>query len=149
MASVEFTIRPYRDEDQDQVIELWMATGLYAPYNNPLEDIRRKIATQPELFLVGLVGDRVAATCMAGYEGHRGWINYLGVHPDHRRKGYASVIMARAEELLRKLGCPKINLQVRETNRAAVGFYTRIGFSDDRVISFGKRLKDDPPWEGK
>ncbi len=148
MASGEFTVRTYREEDRDQVIDLWVATGLFAPYNNPGEDIRRKVAFQPELFLVGLVGGRVAATCMAGYEGHRGWINYLGVHPEHQRRGYASRIMAEAEERLRALGCPKINLQVRETNRAAVDFYARLGFSDDRVLSLGKRLKDDPPWDG-
>ena len=147
MKSDRFTVRPYRARDEKEVIDLWLATGLYAPHNNPREDIRRKTAFQPDLFLVGLIGERIVATCMAGYDGHRGWINYLGVHPDFRRRGFAALIMAEAEKKLRGLDCPKINLQVRETNRPAMEFYPRIGFSDDHVFSFGKRLKDDPVWE--
>ncbi len=44
---------------------------------------------QPEWFLVGLVEDRIIASVMAGYDGHRGWINYLAVDPDFRRAGHA------------------------------------------------------------
>jgi len=77
---------------------------------------------------------------MAGYEGHRGWINYLGVDPGHQRKGYGRAIMAEAERRLRAEGCPKINLQVRTSNQAVIAFYESLGFSIDAVISMGKRL---------
>jgi ribosomal protein S18 acetylase RimI-like enzyme len=143
----QLLIRPYQAGDEAEVIDLWLATGLYAPHNNPAEDIRRKVAFQPNLFLVGLLEDRIIATCMAGYDGHRGWINYLGVHPDHQRKGLAARIMTEAEQKLRAMGCPKINLQVREINQAAMKFYPKIGFSADHVFSFGKRLVDDPVYE--
>ncbi len=48
--------------------------------------------------------------------------------------------MAAAETLLRQKGCPKINLQVRNTNKAAIEFYAAIGYDDDHVIGLGKRL---------
>lgn len=97
----------------------------------------------PEWFLVGLVDDRLVATCMAGYEGHRGWINYLAVAPDHRRNGYAGRLMEVAERCLTAAGCPKINLQVRETNLDVIQFYHRMGYVQDRVVSLGKRLIED------
>jgi ribosomal protein S18 acetylase RimI-like enzyme len=80
---------------------------------------------------------------MAGYEGHRGWINYLAVSPQLRRKGYARQMMAHAEGLLREAGCPKINLQVRSTNGIVISFYESIGFKMDDATSMGKRLKFD------
>jgi ribosomal protein S18 acetylase RimI-like enzyme len=80
---------------------------------------------------------------MAGYDGHRGWINYLAVHPDHRRRGLGRTLMAAAEERLAGLGCPKVNLQVRGANRDAVEFYRRIGYAVDDVVSMGRRLEDD------
>jgi ribosomal protein S18 acetylase RimI-like enzyme len=80
---------------------------------------------------------------MAGYEGHRGWINYLAVDPERRRRGFARVLMAAAEERLRALGCPKINLQIRNDNADAIAFYRRIGFAEDASVSMGKRLERD------
>ena len=98
------------------------------------------MAFQPELFFVGTIDGHVVATVMAGYEGHRGWINYLAVAPDYQRQGIGSKIMLKAEEALLSLGCPKINLQVRESNQAVIAFYEQLGFSNDHVISLGKRL---------
>lgn len=86
---------------------------------------------------------RIVATVMAGYEGHRGWINYLAVHPDCQRKGYGRMMMNRAEALLLELGCPKINLQVRVGNEGVIEFYRKLGYQIDQVVSLGKRLIHD------
>jgi ribosomal protein S18 acetylase RimI-like enzyme len=51
--------------------------------------------------------------------------------------------MAEAEQVLEALGCPKVNLQIRATNLAAVRFYEALGYSADDVISLGRRLEHD------
>ncbi len=136
------TIRPFQEEDTEDVIALWQACGLVVPQNDPRADIQHKIRFQPDLFLVGCEADggRLLATAMAGYEGHRGWINYLAVAPDSRRQGIGSEMLAAVEARLRALGCPKINLQVRGSNTAVMAFYRRLGFREDEVVSLGKRL---------
>lgn len=136
-------LRTYQTTDEEAVIALWHACGLVVPQNNPKRDIVRKLRVNPELFLVGDLDGKIIATCMAGYEGHRGWINYLAVAPEHQRKGFAREIMQHAESLLREAGCPKINLQVRSTNAAVIAFYEQIGFQIDAVTSLGKRLVSD------
>jgi len=78
---------------------------------------------------------------MVGYEGHRGWINYLAVLPEYQKKGYGRKLVEKAVEELTRLGCLKVNLQVRETNLYVIGFYKHLGFKDDHVTSLGKRLK--------
>ncbi len=124
-------------------MQLWRDCGLVVPWNDPVKDIHRKLRVQWDMFLVGLVGSRLVAAVIAGYEGHRGWINYLAVAPDCRRSGYGRRLMEEAEASLRALGCPKINLQIRSSNADVIEFYERIGYSVDDVVSMGKRLEED------
>jgi len=139
----EFIIRQYDVADRDDVIELWRQCGLVVPQNDPRRDIERKLRVNPEWFLVGQLEGHIIATCMAGYEGHRGWINYLAVAPRYRRRGFAAKLMREAERILRKAGCPKINLQIRTSNSDVIEFYKAIGYSIDEVVSMGKRLEQD------
>jgi ribosomal protein S18 acetylase RimI-like enzyme len=136
-------IRPFESCDQERVISLWKRCDLVRAWNNPVKDIRRKLEVRPEWFLVGELNGEVIACVMAGYEGHRGWLNYLAVAPEHRRRGHARAIVAEAERLLREAGCPKINLQIRTSNREVIEFYRRLGYSVDDVVSMGKRLERD------
>jgi len=136
-------IRPYLTDDEAAVVRLWTDCGLVVAWNNPGRDIRRKLQVQPEMFLVGCLHARIVATVMAGYEGHRGWINYLAVDPGHQRLGLGRQMVAAAEKCLRKAGCPKINLQVRRTNAGVLEFYRCLGYSVDDVVSLGKRLEPD------
>jgi len=136
----QLTIRPFHVNDEAEVIRLWEQCELVVPQNDPADDIVRKLKVQPELFLVGLMQGRIITTIMAGYEGHRGWINYLAVDPEYRRKGFGRTMIEAVEEKLSRMGCPKINLQVRETNLEVIEFYKRLGYSSDHVIGLGKRL---------
>ena len=140
---MDLKIREYRESDEAAVVTLWQACDLVVPWNDPRKDISRKLMVQRDLFLVGTLGARLIATAIAGYEGHRGWINYLAVDPEFRGRGYGRDLMAHAETRLKNLGCPKINLQVRSSNLGAIAFYERIGYSIDDVVSMGKRLEAD------
>jgi len=136
-------IRAFRKGDEDAVVALWQACGLTRPWNDPRKDIARKLTVQPELFLVGELDGKIVASLMAGYEGHRGWVNYLAVVPERRRQGFGRVLMLQAEERLLALGCPKANVQVRDSNQEALGFYKSIGYLQDEAVSLGKRLIAD------
>ena len=142
-ASIRMDIRCFRTEDEQSVIALWQRCDLVRPWNEPHRDICRKLKVNPEWFLVGLVDGQVVAAVMAGYEGHRGWLNYLAVAPEFQRRGLARAIVAEAERLLRKAGCPKINLQIRTSNQGVIEFYRRLGYSVDDVVSMGRRLEHD------
>ena len=144
-ASVQLIIDSYCDADRAETIALWQACGLVVPWNNPQRDIERKCADSPELFFIGRADGRLVGSCMAGYDGHRGWIYFLAVHPDSQRRGYAARLVAHAEARLRELGCPKIDLMVRDSNAAVIEFYRAIGYQRDPVVVLSKRLRDDEP----
>ncbi|MGQ7844130.1 GNAT family acetyltransferase [Granulosicoccus sp. 3-233] len=136
-------IRSFESRDTDAVIALWQACDLTRPWNNPALDIQRKCAVGDDLFLVCEEDGQITGSVMAGYEGHRGWINYLAVAPGLRNSGLGRRLMEEVERRLLALGCPKINLQVRQGNDAVIAFYEAIGFSDDHCTSLGKRLIPD------
>lgn len=136
-------IRTFNSIDTESVVSLWQCCGLIRSWNNPHLDIDRKLAVNPEWFVVGEVKNEIVASAMFGYEGHRGWVNYLAVSPQHQRRGYAKKLMQFGEELLLSVGCPKLNLQVRKTNAQALGFYEALGYKIDASVSLGKRLIPD------
>ncbi len=139
-------IRTYKPKDEPQIIALWKQCNLIAPLNNPKRDIERKLNDSPDLFFVGEADSQIIASCMAGYDGHRGWIYYLAVKQDLRRDGIALKIMKYAEQYLRRMGCPKIDLMVRKSNKEVISFYHKIGYQDDPVTVLSKRLIDDDPY---
>lgn len=136
-------IRPFADTDREAVIALWQACGLVVPWNDPARDIARKLSQQSEAFLVAEREGRVVGSAMAGFDGHRGSVNYLAVDPNHRQQGIARRLMSEAERLLAEAGCPKINVMVRRSNLAATGFYEALGYTPDEVVVYGKRLIAD------
>jgi len=141
MTETSLEIRPFLDRDQRAVVALW--EEVFAgdpPWNVPAEMIRRKSTVQPELFLVAHSQEKVLGTVMAGFDGVRGWIHHLAVSPSIRRAGVATRLMHAAEDGLKRLGCPKVNLQVRSTNAEVVAFYRAIGYEVEERVSMGKRL---------
>jgi ribosomal protein S18 acetylase RimI-like enzyme len=93
-------IRTYQHDDEAAVIELWRQCGLVVPWNNPHSDIARKCADSPQLFFVGVTATALVATCMAGYDGHRGWIYYLAVAEAQRRQGIAARMVRHAGDIV-------------------------------------------------
>ena len=136
-------VRAFDPRDTEAVVALWTECGLVVPWNDPHKDIQRKLKVDPELFLVGTDGGSVVSTVMAGYEGHRGWINYLAVSPQYRDQGYGRALIKRVESLLKERGCPKINLHIRKTNTEIIAFYEAMGYKQDHSLTLGKRLEHD------
>jgi ribosomal protein S18 acetylase RimI-like enzyme len=136
-------VRSFQSGDEAAVIALWQATGLTRPWNDPGQDIARKLRVQPELFLVGELEGALIASAMAGYDGHRGSLFYLAVTPAQQRRGHARTLLAQVETRLRALGCPKLNFQVRPDNAEVREFYARLGYEQEDRLDFGKRLEQD------
>lgn len=136
-------IREYKEDDRNSIVALWEACDLTRPWNDPNKDIDRKIQFQPNLFFVGTVNSNVIASAMAGYDGHRGSVFYLAVHPTCQGQGYGQKLMSHVENVLTSMGCPKLNIVVRSTNESVLEFYDNLSYKPDDVVSIGKRLIPD------
>ena len=137
-------IRKYIEKDRDEVIELWKICQLTRPWNDPLKDIERKKSFGEDLFVVLEHKKKIIGTVMGGYDGHRGVMNYLSVHPEFRGKGFGKLLVNKVEEKLKELGCPKINLLVRSNNSKVIKFYEGNSYQlQSDVFLVGKRLISD------
>ena len=126
--------------DADAAVALWQAAGLTRPWNDPHADFTRALAGPTSAVLGLRDGGALVATVMVGDDGHRGWVYYLAVDPARQRGGLGRLMMAAAEDWLAKRGCPKLNLMVRGDNTQARGFYARLGYDLNDVVTLAKRL---------
>ncbi len=141
MSSLALRIRPYVEEDEEDVVDLWrICFPNDPPWNAPWTVIECKLRVQRELFLVGELEGRVVCTALGGYDGFRGWVYHVATLPRHRRTGFGRKMMQEMERRLRKKGCAKLNLQVRSSNDAVLAFYKALGYAVEDRISLGKRL---------
>jgi len=136
-------IREFVELDRENILELWKICGLTRPWNNPNIDIDRKMSYQPQLFFVGTINSTLVSSAMAGYDGHRGSVFYLAVHPKFQGNGLGKLLMNHIEAVLTDLGCPKLNIVIRSSNEPVLGFYNNLSYKLDDVVSIGKRLIPD------
>ncbi len=129
---------------REPVIALWEAIfGYETAHNSPGLVIDKKIAINDELFFVALLDAEVVGTTMAGYDGHRGWIYSVAVHPGHRKQGIGTSLVSHAERALIERGCVKINLQIAQGNESVAAFYSSLGYAEEKRVSMGKRIDEN------
>ena len=131
-------IRPFVIEDTDAVLEVWSLAGMTTPERNPRSDIQKKLRHSPESFFVGTLEGKVVSTVMVGYDGHRGWIYALAVRPDLQRQGIGRQMMEHSENWLRQHGCLRAKLQVDESRGDVTGFYLKLGYEVQPLVSMAK-----------
>jgi ribosomal protein S18 acetylase RimI-like enzyme len=141
-SSEEFSVRSFRRSDGEALRTLWgRVFPDDPPWDAPSLMIENKLRVQPELLLVGELAGTIVGAVMAGFDGVRGWIYHLAILPAHRRRGFATQLVRSAEQRLRSLGCPTVNLQVRATNQDVVEFYRSVGYQVEERVSMGRRLE--------
>ncbi len=140
---MQIQFRQFHPDDTEQTVALWQACGLTRPWNDPHKDIERKLQQEPELFIVAEQDGLLLGSVMAGYDGHRGWIYYLSVLPQHQSQGLGKELVQQAEQRLRSKGCPKIQLMIRLDNSGVQDFYRALGYEQAEVVVLGKRLIED------
>ena len=134
------------DADVAEVIRLWQRAGLVREWNDPAGDIALARKDGNATVLLGRDGSgAVVASVLVGHDGHRGWVYYVSVDPDHRLKNYGREIMTSAEDWLRARGIVKLQLMVRGDNAKVHAFYESIGYYDQQRTTFAKWLDGRDP----
>lgn len=134
---------------REQVIQLWNTVfGYETAHNLPSLAIDKKREVNDELFFVATENKTVTGTILAGYDGHRGWLYAVAVHPNFRHRGLGKALVRHAENALGAKGCMKINLQILHGNDSVCGFYAALGYAIEPRISMGKRLEQNIPHNG-
>ena len=140
----ELAISPITDADVSTVIALWQRCGLTRPWNDPAADIALARRGTNAAILIGRAEDVIVASALVGHDGHRGWVYYVAVDPDHQKQDYGRAIMAAAEDWLRAQAIEKIQLMVRPDNTQVRAFYDRLGYATQERVVYAKWLDGRP-----
>ena len=144
-STVALTVKPIEDGDIAEVIGLWQRCGSTRPWNDPAADIALARKGNNATVLLGRDDGVLVASVLAGHDGHRGWVYYVTVDPEHRFKGYGRAIMAAAEAWLRARGIEKLQLMVRGDNAKVHSFYQSLGYFEQERVVFAKWLDGREP----
>ena len=125
---------------QGEAVALWREAGLVVPRNDPVTDLERALAGPASTVLAATEDGGLLGTAMVGHDGHRGWVYYLAVAGEARGRGIGRALMDASERWLIERDIPKLNLMVRSSNAAVLGFYDALGYGHDDVVVRSRRL---------
>ncbi len=142
-AEPTWRIRPFALEDYEAVLALWedAGDGVRVGVSDTRAEVAKKLARDPELFLVAESAGELIGVLMGAWDGRRGYLHHLAIARPWRRLGVATALVAVVEEGLRARGCLKVHLLVAAQNAAALGLYGRLGYEAlDTYITMSKTL---------
>ena len=133
-------LRAYKDGDGDRLRTFWLACGVKIRPGDDDASLRAFAARNPDLFILAEENGHLVSSALAGWDGRRGWLYHVAVHPDERRRGLGRELVAEAEQRLRALGCPKLNLIVWDDNTYAMQFWEALGYRREKTVEYAKEL---------
>ncbi len=134
-AEGSLSIRACRLEDIGVVLELWRQADATPSVTDTADDLRRAVAKSPAHVLVAELGGHVIGSIIGTFDGWRGNIYRLAVHPDHRRQGVARALVVEVEKRLTQQGAKRITALVEKDHPRAMNFWQAVGYCvDERIV---------------
>ena len=127
-------IRHARYSDVADILDLWRAAEAAPSVTDDEASIERLLHRDRAAFFVAESDGVVIGTLIAGFDGWRGHMYRMAVHPEFRRQGIARALVEEAEEHLRSIGCKRISALVLSDEAHAVAFWTAVGYTPQAEI---------------
>jgi ribosomal protein S18 acetylase RimI-like enzyme len=135
MRHARVKLRSCRIDDLEAVLGLWKVAETAGSLPDTIEALRRRLERDRDLFVVAESAGRLVGTLIGGWDGWRGNLYRLAVHPEYRRRGIARALVRTVEKRLRDHGARRITALVLTDADVAQAFWHRAGYDRDRSIA--------------
>jgi len=145
MSADEFSIRELDQSDITEILELWRQAHLeHKPQGRDrAEEMARQMADDHLAFIGAFDGRRMVATVLVNWEGRKGWINRLAVHPQYRHKGLGLRMIAEGERALRDMGARIICCLIEDWNEASLALFCEAGYELHKDVYYLTKRDDE------
>ncbi len=127
----DLSVRECREDEAAVVLHLWRQADTTVSVTDTIEDIRRAISESMSMFLVAEMDGRIVGSVIGGFDGWRGNIYRLAVHPEYQRRGIARRLVSDIETHLSAMGVKRITALVERDHPWATGYWDAIGYELD------------------
>jgi len=138
-------IRRLVPDDYEKMIRLWEEAGLpYKPKGrDSRESIEKQMKENPDFFIGAFDGERLIGTVIASFDGRKGWINRLAVHPEYRRRGIGQLLIRKAETVLKEKGAWVICALIERENKPSLSLFEKCGYKPSNDIVYVSKRESD------
>ncbi len=134
---MEFVIHEMEEKDLPKVQDVWRAVNIDLAFSDKHEELVKMIKFNPGLCLVlkDTLKSDILGAVLGGFDGRRGWIHHLAIHPSIQGKKYGTLLM---DELLRRFeerNVAKLKIEIFKSNKDVIKFYKKLGWEHRTDLS--------------
>ncbi|MGY5104851.1 GNAT family N-acetyltransferase [Streptomyces sp. 900105245] len=121
-------VRPAGPDDLDAVLAFWKTAAEGTSISDDRAGVERLVERDPDALLLAESGGQLVGTVIAGFDGWRCHLYRLAVHPERRRRGIGSALLAAAEERFTRLGGRRADAMVLVRNESGQQAWRAAGY---------------------
>jgi ribosomal protein S18 acetylase RimI-like enzyme len=135
------SLRDSRLEDVEAVLELWRHADATPSVTDTADDLRRAVTGGSASVLLAEIEGQLVGSIIGTFDGWRGNIYRLAVHPRFRRRGIAAALVTEVEKRLARQCAKRITALVEREHPWAMGFWQAVGYAlDNRIVRHVRNL---------
>jgi len=121
-------------DDAEPIVTFWHESGASMGPTDQIEHVRRVVTNPAAVLILAMAEDEIVGTLLGAFDGWRGNMYRLVVHPSHRRQGVGRRLVRHVERVFAGWGVRRITVLIEVDRPWALEFWTAVGYPRDEHI---------------
>ena len=136
-------------DDAERILRFWQESGASMGPTDRVDELRRVVINPAAALVLAVVEGEIIGTLLGTFDGWRGNMYRLVVHPSRRREGIARQLVRHVEQIFVEWGVRRITVLIEVDRPWAIEFWTAVGYPRDHHIVRHVGALEDTRQSGK